>query len=194
MFTRNSEVSGTYFASRDDYHTILLCNFIETKTYLIVTLAIGRCQWGDFNTTLCQDMTLITLLVNKLCYWHFLLITASCRAKSDLLSLFHSLQSHWVAWPGTVLAAVWSLRWRRYQCDHRQSTEHPVTGGVRGVTGGNTNPAAGLSLVLSLPAHTTKCILVPLVFLFQSPAMFPENCITTCWSDFLGSLNRYNRW
>ena len=121
-------------------------------------MGIGRCQWGDFNTTLCQDMTLITLLVNKLCYWHFLLITASCRAKSDLLSLFHSLQSHWVAWPGTVLAAVWSLRWRRYQCDHRQSTEHPVTGGVRGVTGGNTNTTAGLSLVLSQPAHTHQSV------------------------------------
>ena len=64
-------MSGTYFASRDDYHTILLCNFIETKTYLIVTLAIGRCQPGDFNTNQCQDMTLITLLaqlVNKICY------------------------------------------------------------------------------------------------------------------------------
>ena len=44
--TRNSRLNRNYFASGDDYQTILPCNFIETKTYLIVTVGIGRCQWG----------------------------------------------------------------------------------------------------------------------------------------------------
>ena len=46
LYTRNSRLSRIYFASEDDYQTILPCNFIETKTYLIVTVGIGRCQWG----------------------------------------------------------------------------------------------------------------------------------------------------